>query len=72
MVLQVTSLMWLRTTMNYQYRYGTKLGETFSKLYNEGGIRRFYRGICPALFMGPLSRFGDTDANIGVLFIFRK
>ena len=43
--------MWLRTTMNYQYRYGTKLGETFSKLYNEGGIRRFYRGIGPALFM---------------------
>lgn len=23
MALQVGSLMWLRTTMNYQYRYGT-------------------------------------------------
>jgi hypothetical protein len=67
MVLQVTSLMWLRTTMNYQYRYGTKLGDTFSKLYNQGGIRRFYRGIAPALCIGPLSRFGDTAANIGVL-----
>ncbi len=23
MAIQVTSLMWMRTTMNYQYRYGT-------------------------------------------------
>ena len=45
MVLQVTSLMWLRTTMNYQYRYGTSLFETIGKLYKEGGVRRFYRGI---------------------------
>lgn len=28
---------------------------------------RFYRGIGPALFQGPLSRFGDTAANAGVL-----
>lgn len=67
MVLQVSSLMWLRTTMNYQYRYGTTFNGTLSKLYKEGGVRRFYRGICPALFIGPLSRFGDTAANIGVL-----
>jgi hypothetical protein len=33
----------------------------------QGGIRRFYRGIAPALFQGPLSRFGDTAANAGVL-----
>lgn len=67
MVLQVTSLMWLRTTMNYQYRHGTGLFETIGKLYKEGGVRRFYRGIGPALFIGPLSRFGDTAANIGAL-----
>ena len=36
-------------------------------LYKEGGILRFYRGIGPALFQGPLSRFGDTAANAGVL-----
>ena len=30
-------------------------------------MRRFYRGIGPALFQGPLSRFGDTAANTGVL-----
>lgn len=36
-------------------------------LYADGGIPRFYRGIVPALFQGPLSRFGDTAANTGVL-----
>ena len=28
---------------------------------------RFYRGLAPALFQGPLSRFGDTAANAGTL-----
>jgi hypothetical protein len=36
-------------------------------LYRDGGVFRFYRGIAPALFQGPLSRFGDTAANAGVL-----
>ena len=67
MVLQVGSLMWLRTTMNYQYRYGTSFTKTLKILYKEGGLRRFYRGVGPALIQGPLSRFGDTAANIGVL-----
>ncbi|KNC78312.1 hypothetical protein SARC_09248 [Sphaeroforma arctica JP610] len=67
MGINVTSLMWLRTTMNYQYRYGTSTTEAFKHLYKEGGIRRFYRGYGPALFQGPLSRFGDTAANAGVL-----
>lgn len=67
MGIQVGSLMWLRTTMNYQYRYGTTTGEALRKLYAEGGVRRFYRGVGPALFQGPLSRFGDTAANAGTL-----
>ena len=33
MVVQVSTLMWLRTTMNYQYRHGTHMTETFNKLY---------------------------------------
>lgn len=70
MVLQVGSLMWMRTTMNYQYRYGTSTGEALRTLYAEGGIVRFYRGIGPALLQGPLSRFGDTAANAGVLALF--
>eukprot|EP00055_Hartaetosiga_balthica_P005414 m.15851 g.15851 ORF g.15851 m.15851 type:complete len:291 (-) comp4532_c0_seq1:314-1186(-) len=67
MVAQVGSLMWLRTTMNYQYRYGTSTREALSALYKQGGIGRFYRGLGPALLQGPLSRFGDTAANSGVL-----
>ena len=72
MVLQVGSLMWLRTTMNYQYRYGTTFYGTLNKLYKDGGIRRFYKGIGPALLIGPLSRFGDTAANIGTLTFLEK
>jgi hypothetical protein len=36
-------------------------------LYADGGIPRFYRGVIPALIQGPLSRFGDTAANTGML-----
>jgi hypothetical protein len=67
MTIQVCSLMWLRTTMNYQYRYGTTTSDALRTLYKEGGVRRFYRGLIPALAQGPLSRFGDTAANAGVL-----
>lgn len=65
---QVVTLMPLRSTMNYQYRYGnTTTGTAIRTLYADGGVRRFYRGIGPALFQGPLSRFGDTAANSGML-----
>lgn len=65
---QVLTLMPLRSTMNYQYRYGnTSTGTAIRTLYADGGIRRFYRGVGPALIQGPLSRFGDTAANSGVL-----
>lgn len=67
MGLQVGSLMWLRTTMNYQYRHGTSTSQALATLYRQGGVRRFYRGVGPALVQGPLSRFGDTAANAGVL-----
>ena len=63
MVIQVTSLMWLRTTMNNQYRYGGSTIDTIKKLYNSGGLIRFYRGYIPALCIGPLSRFGDVASN---------
>mmetsp|Transcript_28270 Transcript_28270/g.62071 ORF Transcript_28270/g.62071 Transcript_28270/m.62071 type:complete len:408 (-) Transcript_28270:816-2039(-) len=69
MALQVLSLMWLRTTMNYQYRYGTSTMNAIKTLYAEGGIPRFYQGLLPALIQGPLSRFGDTAANTGVLAV---
>lgn len=65
---QVVTLMPLRSTMNYQYRYGnSSTMSAIRTLYADGGVRRFYRGIGPALFQGPLSRFGDTAANSGIL-----
>lgn len=63
MVLQVLCLMWLRTTVNYQMVTGVSFTTALRTLYAEGGIRRFYQGLTPALLQGPLSRFGDTAAN---------
>eukprot|EP01062_Namystynia_karyoxenos_P020233 TRINITY_DN1766_c3_g1_i1.p1 TRINITY_DN1766_c3_g1~~TRINITY_DN1766_c3_g1_i1.p1 ORF type:complete len:423 (+),score=143.80 TRINITY_DN1766_c3_g1_i1:81-1271(+) len=67
MVLQTCSLMWLRTIMNYQYRYGLSTAEAARRLYEQGGVARFYQGIQWALLQAPLSRFGDTAANSGAL-----
>lgn len=63
----VACLMWMRTTINYQYRNGTSFPVALRTLYADGGIPRFYRGVAPALVQGPLSRFGDTAANTGML-----
>jgi hypothetical protein len=56
----VACLMWLRTTVNYQYRNGTSFPVALKTLYADGGVLRFYRGVWPALFQGPLSRFGKS------------
>lgn len=63
----VGCLMWMRTTVNYQYRNGVSFPVALRTLYADGGIPRFYRGVLPALIQGPMSRFGDTAANTGVL-----
>mmetsp|Transcript_19442 Transcript_19442/g.28076 ORF Transcript_19442/g.28076 Transcript_19442/m.28076 type:complete len:181 (+) Transcript_19442:232-774(+) len=63
----VACLMWMRTTINYQYRNGTTFPTALRAIYADGGIPRFYRGVLPALFQGPLSRFGDTAANTGMM-----
>eukprot|EP00416_Gambierdiscus_australes_P020730 CAMPEP_0171075944 /NCGR_PEP_ID=MMETSP0766_2-20121228/13093_1 /TAXON_ID=439317 /ORGANISM="Gambierdiscus australes, Strain CAWD 149" /LENGTH=282 /DNA_ID=CAMNT_0011532855 /DNA_START=82 /DNA_END=930 /DNA_ORIENTATION=- len=65
--INVLALMWMRTIMNYQYRYGGGLVEVTKKLWAEGGIPRFYRGLAPGLIQAPVSRFGDTAANDGAL-----
>lgn len=67
MGVQVTTLMWLRTTMNHQYKYGTTMQQSLRQLYAQGGIPRFYSGYTLAMVQGPLSRFGDTAANMGML-----
>ena len=56
----------MRTTVNFQYRYGMTTIEALKHLYADGGVRRFYRGVGPALIQGPLSRFGDTASNAGM------
>lgn len=71
-VFNVGALIWLRTTVNYQYRHGKGSAEAMRFLYNDGGrglggVLRFYRGIGPALLQAPLARFGDTAANAGTL-----
>jgi len=68
----VACLMWMRTTINYQYRNGVSFPVALRTLYADGGIPRFYRGVAPALIQGPLSRFGDTAANTGVLTLLNS
>ena len=57
--------------MNYQYRHGGTLPDTLKKLYKDGGIRRFYRGLPFAIFQGPMSRFGSAASNTLVLGLRR-
>ena len=71
MSIQVLSLMWLRTIMNYQYKNGLTIKETIKILYKEGGIKRFYSGIIPALIHGPLCRFGDAFSNALILNLLK-
>jgi hypothetical protein len=63
---QVLSLMWLRTIINYQCRYGTTFTQALRTLLHEGGIARLYRGVTFALIQAPLSRFASTAANDGI------
>lgn len=72
MAVQVSALMWMRTIMNAQYRYGGGVAETARRLHADGGLRRFYRGYAVALVQGPLSRFGDTFANTLFLALAEK
>ncbi|WVQ76923.1 hypothetical protein IAR50_006602 [Cryptococcus sp. DSM 104548] len=67
MVVQVLTLMPMRTVMNYQYRFGGGIKHAAKTLYEDGGVKRYYAGLLAALFQGPLSRFGDTAANAGIL-----
>jgi hypothetical protein len=67
MVAQVALLMWMRTVMNYQHANGLSTMEAIAALYAEGGITRLYQGWQVALLQAPVSRFGDTAANAGML-----
>jgi hypothetical protein len=60
---QVIVLMWLRTTTNVQYRHGISFADALLRIYSEGGIIRFYRGLFFALLQGPLARFAAVASN---------
>ena len=60
--IQVSSLLWLRTVNNYQYRYGSPLIDTFKILYKNGGVLRFYRGYIPSIFVASSCKFGELNA----------
>ena len=66
MVVQVVALMWMRTTINFQHKYGMSTSEALKALYAQGGIQRFYQGMSAALLQAPLSRFGDTASYAGM------
>ena len=80
-VVQVFTFMWMRTTMNYQYMNGGNMPTAMKALYAEGaagksgmaavasGVGRFYKGVQFAVIQAPLSRFGDTAANQGILAV---
>jgi hypothetical protein len=55
--IQVILLMWLRTTMSYQHKYGLSLQQTLRDLYKQGGLRRFYKGIEFAMIQAPVAKF---------------
>lgn len=64
-IVQVLTLMWLRTAVNYQYRYGGSLLTALKELYKQGGIARFYRGLSYAIVLAPITKFGAIAANEG-------
>ena len=67
MLINVCTLMWMRTVITYQYRYGTTTTVALKTLYKEGEILRFCRGFISALIQRPQSRFGGVYT---VVFFF--
>jgi hypothetical protein len=65
--MQVVTLMWMHTVLNYQYKHGTALHQSVRILWSQGGVPRFYRGVGFALTLAPATRFVDTAANGGIL-----
>jgi hypothetical protein len=71
MFAQVGSLMWMRTTMNYQYRNGGTTGNAFRTLYKEGGIGRFYKVNCLfALFEPCLAPLSHTHTHSRIIIMY--
>jgi hypothetical protein len=65
--IQVFSLMWLRTSMNYQYRCGGDLDSSLQVVLGRRGIPACTK-LPFAMSAGPF-KFGDTAANMGILAV---
>lgn len=65
-LVQVLCLMWLRTVINYQCRYGKSFVQALSILLKQGGIRRLYDGVGFAILQAPMARFVSTASNDGI------
>lgn len=63
MAADIVLLMWLRTVMNHQYRYGGSMPQTFMSLWRQGGVPRLYSGVTAAMLEGPLGRGVGAFAN---------
>lgn len=61
--INVSVLMGMHTVMTYQYCHGGQFSDVFRKLWAEGGLIRFYRGLLPSLIQVPIGRFVDVVAN---------
>ena len=65
---QTTTIMPLKTTLNYQYTNGVSTKQAIANLFRfGGGISRFYKGFAPALILNSASRFGETLINTSVM-----
>lgn len=67
-VVETTAFMPLHTITNYQYRYGgTGITADAKKLYQQGGMRRFWQGLPYVVARTPLHRAIDIAANTGAI-----
>ena len=60
------------TRLDFAYGVNFYKNVIFRTLWNQGGVLRFYRGFGPALLQAPISRFGDTASNIGILTLLER
>ena len=57
--------------MNYQYANGGTITQTIKK-YILKEVLEDFKTIFHTIFQGPLSRFGDTAMNVGILELTKE
>lgn len=64
----LASTMWVDTIAKHQCRYNLPMAQTFSMLYREGGIRRFYCGSHWSLVLKSLGRVGSIASRGSIIY----